>query len=101
MPSTTTFLLPYLDLDLTWLGLYLGFENILGVILVADPAKYKSISVNRETYEKIVEIANAQRRNISQQLSLLVDKEYEDLGFDVKAKPARIYAGGLSAVIED
>jgi hypothetical protein len=32
---------------------------------------------------------------------LLVDKEYEDLGFDVKAKPARIYAGGLSAVIED
>lgn len=68
---------------------------------MADPTKYKSISVNAETYKKIVEISQAQRRNISQQLSLLVDKEYEELGFGVKAKPARIYAGGLSAVIED
>jgi hypothetical protein len=96
--------LPYFGLDLLRLGLYVGFENILGDILVADPAKYKSISVSKETYDKVVEMAKTSRRNISQQLSLIVDDAYTETGFiaqPVREKTTRIYSGGLSAVIED
>jgi hypothetical protein len=93
-----------LGLDLLRLGLYVGFENILGDILVADPAKYKSISVSKETYDKVVEMAQSARRNISQQLSLIVDDAYEDQGYSAPASngaTTRVYSGGLSAVIED
>ena len=93
-------MLPYLGLDLFSLGLYVGFENIMGVMLVPKPSKYKSIGVGIDTYEKIVQIATKQRRNISQQLSLLVDREYESLGMKRQAN-VRIHSGGLSAVIED
>ena len=62
--------------------------------------KYKSIGVSVDTYNKIVEIASKERRNISQQLSLLVDAEYMEQGFKA-AKPAKTYAGVLSSVIED
>mgnify|MGYP000885937521 CR=1 FL=1 len=70
---------------------------------MADPAKYKSISVSKETYNKIVEMAHSSRRNISQQLSLIVDEAYSENGYDitVPSKPAQVYTGGLSAVIED
>lgn len=71
----------------------------MGVMLVADPTKYKSIGVGIDTYEKIVEMASVERRNISQQLSLIVEKEYDRLGY--KPKTTRVFAGGLSAVIED
>lgn len=64
------------------------------------PSKYKSIGVSVDTYEKIVQMADKERRNISQQLSLLVDREYESYG--MTPQPAtRIVTGGLSAVIED
>ena len=101
MPSTTVFLLPYLGLDLFSLGLYVGFEYIMGVMLVPKPSKYKSIGVNTDTYEKIVYMANKDRRNISQQLSLLVDREYESYSKKRKPTPARVVTGGLSALIED
>lgn len=70
---------------------------------MADPAKYKSISVSKETYNKIVEMAQTSRRNISQQLSLIVDEAYSENGYGitVPAKSAQVYSGGLSAVIED
>jgi hypothetical protein len=91
-----------LGLDLFSLGLYVGFENIMGVMLVPKPSKYKSIGVNVDTYEKIVQIANKERRNISQQLSLLVDEEYRSQGLQKTAPPvARAMVGGISAVIED
>jgi hypothetical protein len=91
-----------LGLDLFSLGLYVGFENIMGVMLVPKPSKYKSIGVNVDTYEKIVQIANKERRNISQQLSLLVDEEYRSQGLKKITPPiARAMVGGISAVIED
>jgi len=73
----------------------------MGVMLVPKPSKYKSIGVNTDTYEKIVYMANKDRRNISQQLSLLVDREYESYRKKRKPTPARHVTGGLSALIED
>ena len=64
------------------------------------PSKYKSIGVSTDTYEKIVYMADKERRNISQQLSLLVDREYETYGM-TRQPVARKVTGGLSAVIED
>ena len=64
MPCTVVFLLPYFGLDLFNLGLYLGFEYIMGVMLVPATTKYKSISVSVETYKKIVQMSQKKRRNI-------------------------------------
>ena len=44
-----------------------------------DLIKYKSVSVHNDTYEKLVLLANAGHRNLSQQLRLLIDTQLEDL----------------------
>ena len=44
-----------------------------------DLTKYKSVSVHYDTYEKLVLLANAEHRNLSQQLRLLIDTQLEDL----------------------
>ena len=44
-----------------------------------DLTKYKSVSVHNDTYEKLVLLANAEHRNLSQQLRLLIDIQLEDL----------------------
>ena len=44
-----------------------------------DLTKYKSVSVHNDTYEKLVLLANAEHRNLSQQLKLLIDTQLEDL----------------------
>ena len=44
-----------------------------------DLTKYKSVSVHNDTYEKLVLLANAEHRNLSQQLRLLIDTQLEDL----------------------
>ena len=101
MPCTVVFLLPYFGLDLFDLGLYLGFKYIMGVMLVPATTKYKSISVSVDTYKKIVQMSKKKRRNISQQLSLIVDDAYDKQGFIPPHEPIRSVSGGLSAVIED
>ena len=66
------------------------------------PSKYKSIGVGIDTYEKIVHLAHEERRNISQQLALLVDEEYRIRDLKKSDLPvARAMVGGISAVIED
>ena len=111
MPCTVVFLLPYFGLDLFNLGLYLGFEYIMGVMLVPSSDKYKSISVSVDTYRKIVQIATKERRNISQQLSIIVDDAHMDLDrpneiaprFQPRKRGTKddLSPAGLSAVIED
>ena len=41
--------------------------------------KYKSVSIHNETYEKLVLLANAEHRKLSQQLRLLIDAHLEEL----------------------
>ena len=44
-----------------------------------DLTKYKSVSVHNDTYEKLVLLANAEHRNLCQQLRLLIDAHLEEL----------------------
>ena len=46
---------------------------------MANPSKYKSIGVSTEAYEKLLLIVANHRRNLSQQLSLLIDLELETI----------------------
>jgi len=72
----------------------------MGVILVPTSVKYKSIGVKPDTYEKIVEIAKSQRRNILNQLALIVDDEYDRMGLNKKSSSVARFTG-ISSVIED
>ena len=53
---------------------------------MADPSKFKSIGIDVSTYNKLKAICDKERRNIRQQIGLMVDKEYEkqDLNSNVK-----------------
>ena len=42
-------------------------------------SQYKSVSVSKDTYEKLLIMADFEKRNLSQQLSLLIDLELEQL----------------------
>ena len=44
-----------------------------------DLTKYKSVSVPNDTYEKLFLMSEYEKRNLSQQLSLLIDLELERL----------------------
>lgn len=48
----------------------------MGIMIMPATSKYKSIGVSVDTYNKVKMIAKKERRNISQQLSILVDQEY-------------------------
>jgi len=45
---------------------------------MADPTKFKSIGIDVDTYEKLKKICSDERRNIRQQISIWVDKDYEE-----------------------
>jgi hypothetical protein len=51
-----------------------------------DPSKFKSIGIDVDTFNKLKVICNKERRNIRQQIGLMVDIEYEkqDLNSNVK-----------------
>ena len=44
---------------------------------MASNEKWKSVSVNIETYHKLIKIAKDEDRKVGQQISNLVKKEYE------------------------
>jgi len=45
---------------------------------MADTTKFKSIGIDVDTYHKLKRICDDERRNIRQQISLWVDKDYDD-----------------------
>ena len=53
---------------------------------MTDISKFKSIGIDIPTYNKLKAICDKERRNIRQQIGLLVDKEYEkhDITSNVK-----------------
>ena len=44
-----------------------------------NTSQYKSVSVSKDTYEKLLIMAEFEKRNLSQQLSLLIDIELDRL----------------------
>ena len=43
---------------------------------MADTTKFKSVGIDLESYDKLNKISDYQRRNIRQQLGLLIDREF-------------------------
>ena len=62
---------------------------------MADPTKFKSIGIDVDTYEKLKKICSDERRNIRQQISIWVDKDYEDR-FKEENKITNLGLGRLS-----
>ena len=50
----------------------------MGVTIMADPKKFKSIGIDTDTYHKLKRICDDERRNIRQQISIWVDKDYSN-----------------------
>ena len=48
----------------------------MGVSVMADTTKFKSVGIDLESYDKLNKICDYQRRNIRQQLGLLIDREF-------------------------
>ena len=44
---------------------------------MTDTSKFKSVGLDLESYDKLNKICDYQRRNIRQQLGLLIDREFE------------------------
>jgi hypothetical protein len=44
-----------------------------------NPNKYKSVGVSIETYQKLLLLAEAERRSLGQQMSFLVDLRLEEV----------------------
>ena len=44
---------------------------------MTDTTKFKSVGLDVKSYEKLNKICDHQRRNIRQQLGLLIDKEFD------------------------
>lgn len=60
--------------------------------------KYKSVGVNDDTYEMIVELAKREKRNISQQLAMIVEQEFHKT---FKEEISRNLYGGISGALGD
>jgi ABC-type oligopeptide transport system ATPase subunit len=50
----------------------------MGVIIMADKTKFKSIGIDADTHQKLKRICDDERRNIRQQISIWVDADYND-----------------------
>ena len=62
---------------------------------MADPTKFKSIGIDVDTYEKLKKICSDERRNIRQQISIWVDKDYKER-FKEENKITRLGLGTLN-----
>ena len=67
----------------------------MGVIVMADPKKFKSIGIDTDTYHKLKRICDDERRNIRQQISIWVDKDYSNR-FKEENKITNLGLGRLS-----
>ena len=48
-----------------------------GGSIMTDISKFKSVGLDRKSYDKLIKICDHQRRNIRQQLSLMIDQEFD------------------------
>lgn len=60
--------------------------------------KYKSVGVSDETYHMIIEIAKKEKRNISQQLAMIVEQEFNKT---FKEEISHNLYGGISSAFGD
>ncbi len=76
----------------------LSLVTFLGEIVMVRKTKYKSVGVNDDTYEMIVELAKREKRNISQQLAMIVEQKFHET---FKEEISRNLYGGISGALSD
>ena len=64
---------------------------------MTDTSKFKSVGLDLKSYEKLNKICGHQRRNIRQQLGLMIDKEFEKEEYnDYRAKVTSLGLGAIN-----
>tara|TARA_R100000900_G_scaffold128991_1_gene104781 strand:+ start:196 stop:408 length:213 start_codon:yes stop_codon:yes gene_type:complete len=66
---------------------------------MTDISKYKSVGLDRKSYDKLVKICEHQRRNIRQQLSLMIDQEFDKEEYSkYKTKVTSLGLGAINSL---
>ncbi len=66
---------------------------------MTDTTKFKSVGLDIESYEKLQKIIKHQRRNIRQQLGLMIDQEFKKEEYnDYRAKVTSLGLGAINSL---
>ena len=66
---------------------------------MTDISKFKSVGLDRKSYDKLIKICEHQRRNIRQQLSLMIDQEFEKEEYNkYKSKVTSLGLGAINSI---
>ena len=66
---------------------------------MTDTTKFKSVGLDIESYEKLQKIIKHQRRNIRQQLGLMIDQEFKREEYnDCRAKVTSLGLGAINSL---
>jgi ferritin len=66
----------------------------MGDSIMADTTKFKSVGIDIDSYKKLMKICEHQRRNVRQQLGLMIDLEYQKEDY----KKDNVTSLGLGAI---
>ena len=70
-----------------------------GGSIMTDISKFKSVGLDRKSYDKLIKICEHQRRNIRQQLSLMIDQEFEKEEYSkYKSKVTSLGLGAINSI---
>ena len=66
---------------------------------MTDTSKFKSVGLDRKSYDKLIKICEHQRRNIRQQLSLMIDQEFDKEEYNkYKTKVTSLGLGAINSI---
>ena len=66
---------------------------------MTDTTKFKSVGLDIESYEKLQKIIKHQRRNIRQQLGLMIDQEFKKEEYnDYRAMVTSLGLGAINSL---
>tara|TARA_R100000322_G_scaffold131339_1_gene87355 strand:- start:5 stop:217 length:213 start_codon:yes stop_codon:yes gene_type:complete len=66
---------------------------------MTDISKFKSVGLDRKSYDKLIKICEHQRRYIRQQLSLMIDQEFEKEEYSkYKSKVTSLGLGAINSI---
>ena len=70
-----------------------------GGSIMTDISKFKSVGLDRKSYDKLIKICEHQRRNIRQQLSLMIDQEFDKEEYSkYKSKVTSLGLGAINSI---
>ncbi len=70
-----------------------------GGSIMTDISKFKSVGLDRKSYDKLIKICEHQRRYIRQQLSLMIDQEFEKEEYSkYKSKVTSLGLGAINSI---